>query len=63
MSRVPLEPADHGETGFEHPVQLGAHPLWGYSARDAAGGLEKVQRGGIKGFNEQNGCSDKEMAE
>lgn len=35
----------------------------GRSGRDAAGGLEKVQRGGIKVFNEQNGCVDKEMEE
>lgn len=35
----------------------------GRSGRDAAGALEKVQRGGIKVFNEQNGCVDKEMEE
>lgn len=62
--KVPLETADRGENGFEDPVQLRAWPLRGYSARGAAGGVAKVQRGGgIKVFDEQNGCFDKEMEE
>lgn len=61
--KAPLETADHGVTGFGDSVQLGVQPLWDYSGRDAAGGLGKVQRGGIKVFNEQNGCFDKEMGE
>lgn len=44
-------------------AQAGVQSLEGYSGRDAAAGLGKVQRGGIKAFHEQNGCSDKEMGE
>lgn len=55
--------SDHRVIGFGVLQQLVAQPLLGYSGRDAAGRLGRVQREAIRVFKEQNVWADKEMEE
>lgn len=48
---------------IEGLAQLVAQPLLGYSGRNAAGRLGRVQREAIKVFKERNGWADKETGE